>query len=291
MKRQNLIQLFCFIELLLFLSCNNSTPTTTSQKDSLPSDKYTPKENRENIPEKIIKSPNTAQQQESVTVKDSNTIELGWQDTYDKLPILEFENISKSKFITYKNNYHTKLDTNSTKITYDDSTFTIKTSKSKRKYPNRLNTNNYTTKGYSVEYKGFNNYLKLYILESISVGGDFSFGYSFFIDSLTNKLYSLIGHSDYSFEPSVFSPNNEYMVTYVYDLLSPHECFLGVIKISKDNGVFTYKEFASAQTELIEELVWINDNSFAIKINYQTYNENSKKWDDNFSYAKTILPK
>jgi len=219
------------------------------------------------------------------------TITLGWQDTYDKLPTLTFENINLSEFLNYKKNYRSKLNTDTSKVVSSDTAFTIRTSKSKFSFPKPPPTSSVKTKNYYVYYKGFNDHLKIYVLESYSVGSEFTFGFSFFIDSISNVKYELIEHSDYSFQPPVFSPDNRFMITYVYDLLSPNECFLGVIKITADKDSFSYKEFASATTELIEELVWINNSSFAMKVNHQTYNEKNKNWDDNFAYLKTTLPK
>jgi hypothetical protein len=234
--------------------------------------------------------PDSLQDNKIWTDTVDNTIMLGWQDIYDKLPILEFEDIPKSTFITYKKNYHTKLNTDSSKVVYADSTFTIQTAKAKIKYQTLIKTKEKRS-GHYTYYKGFIDDLKLYVLEGYSVGAEFTLGDSWLIDSATNICYEFVGHSDYPFEPPIFSPNNQYMVTYIKNLFTPEECFLGIIKITKEENTFKYKEFASTKTGLIEDLVWINNNAFALKVKHEKYDEINRKYIYNYSYSTAVLPR
>jgi len=218
------------------------------------------------------------------------TIKLGWQDTYDSFPKLTFENIKLAEYLNYRQNYSPQLNMDSSKVVASDTAFTIRTAKALLSFPRPSPINSVRTNSDYVYYKGFNDHLKIYFLEHYFVGAEFTFGYSFFIDSVSVVKYDLIEHADFTFQPPVFSPDNRFMITYVYDYFSPNECFLGVIKITSEGNSFSYKEFASASTVLIEELVWINNSSFAIKVKAQTYNEKNKNLDDNFTYLKASLP-
>ena len=286
MKQLNFILVFFFFGLL---SC------TPSNKTDLGNNESTIDSNNTQVTNDIDKETHLNdgfKSDQILTNKDTNEIELGYQETYNKLPDLEFLDIGKLEFDRYKNNYHSKLNIDSSKVIFLDSSFIIKTSESEFKYPNKLMTDDFTKKGHSVEYLGFNNYLKLYVLQGYWVGGDFTSAESFFIDSVTNLKYSLIQLSDFSFETPVFSPNNKYIVTYINDMFeSPDRCIYGIIKVINENGVFKYKEFARGSSDLIEDLVWINDYSFAIKINHKDYNKTKKKEIDNFTYQKALLPK
>lgn len=231
---------------------------------------------------------------ESPSLKDTvdRTIIVGWQEIYDRLPILEFEDISKANFLEYKRQFKNKIKNDLSKIILADTTFSIHTSKAILNYNRQFSDNKYIDRrDFSwVEYKGYINSLKLYVLEGW-VNGEFTLGSLFMVDSVSNIEYAIISDTDGPATP-VLSPNSQFLATYASIDMEENVGILKIIKVTKIKGVVTYKEFASAELKqlLITDLVWINDISFALKVNRKTYNEESKKWEDNFSYVKTLLP-
>lgn len=237
-------------------------------------------------------TPNTKPYKPSSKDTVDKTIILGWQVIYDTLPILAFEDISKVNFLEYKTQFTNKLSNDLSKIIFSDTTFSIRTSKAKLTYKRQFSDNRYIDRrGFRwAEYKGYINSLNLYVFEGWG-NGEFTLGGLFLIDSVSNIEYNIISDTD---NPAilVLSPNSQYLAFYANTDMEENVGVLKIVKVSNIKGVLTYKEFASAELKnlLIADLVWINDNSFALKVNHKTYNNENKKWADNFSYVKTVLP-
>jgi hypothetical protein len=217
----------------------------------------------------------------------SKTILLGYQMTYDTLPNLVWEVIDETIFLKYKIKFQNRLNVDSTRIVSTDTTFSIRTSKAILSFSKK---EDYNKRGACwTNYKGFFNTLKLYVFENWCSGeilsGDISI-----IDSLTNIRYEIIGRSDGPFEPPVLSPNSRFLITYGEDG-TYFDSFVGVIEITKDNDIYSLKEFASSYPSgRIVDLGWITNDSFVLKLKHQTYNSKSRKYDDSFSYLKASLP-
>jgi hypothetical protein len=274
--------LFCII------SCDRS-PSKISARDITQKKMDIPIQNDINIQIDQVK------EQEKKVLIDTldKRVTLGFQDVYDKLPALQFEKITEKIFYAYKKKYRPKLDTDQSIITISDTIFTINTAKAKlwfTRESDELNHMNARDFCWS-EYKGYIKSLHMYVIEDWC-NGEFTLGSLFLIDSLSNRGYTIIPQADAPFASPVVSPGNEYFATYVNNVVGDNYFFIGIMKIYNNNGIFSYKEFASAELagQEIVELVWIDDRSFALKVNKQTYNEGHKTWDDHFSYLKTVLP-
>lgn len=263
--------------IIIFVSCNS--PVTPASQEILAQN---PKVKRDTLTKVWIDSVD-------------KIITLGYQDKYDKLPKLKFVKISANDFLKFKSRFQNNLNRDPYKLDIENTTFTIQTAKSKLKYNRQFNDSNYIHRvGYlRTNYIGYNDVLKLYVLENWVNTGEFTLGDSFFIDSISNIKYELVSHSDSPFEPIVISPNNHFIITYVSDIIDDDRSFIGVIKVNENNTSNKYEEYTSVELKgmLIDDLVWINDNSFAIKINQRTYNDANSNWIDNFTYAKADLPK
>jgi hypothetical protein len=222
----------------------------------------------------------------TLKVTADTIITLGWQD--ETVPILEFEELGKNNFLEYKRQFRNKLEKDLSKITSVDTTFTIYTSKAKLTY-NTPHNKHMGQRGFRwAEYIGYINSLNLFVLELWSEG-EFTIGDLFLVDSVSNIQYMISSHSD---APAiiVLSPSNQFIASYSNTVTMTHSD-LQIIKVNKIKDIVTYKQFARAEFQdlLILDLVWINSNSIALKVNRPVYNHQTEKYDDNFSYVKAKL--
>lgn len=225
----------------------------------------------------------------SQALKDTvdKEVNLGWQD--DTLPTLEFKDISGIEFLRFKRQSKNRLEKDLSKIISADTVFIIYTSKAKLIYNTKYNKH-MGQRGFRwAEYIGYINSLDLFVLELWS-SGEFTLGDLFLIDSASNIRYNIDSHAD-SPATIVLSPSNDFIASYACTVTD--NSYLLIIKVSNNNDDVTYKEFAKAELSglLVIDLVWINHNSFALKVNRPIYNRITGMWDDKYSFVKAELPK
>ena len=222
--------------------------------------------------------------QESEKVKCTNC-DYSYSYDYD----FNFEDIGSAEFNNLKNNYLNKVENDSTRIILIDTLFTIKTAQGNRTFNIDYNQNS-GNRGFSwTEYKGYVSDLKSYILDGWAVS-EFTFGESYLIDSLTNKEFRFQSLFDGPNEIPVISPKSSFLISYANSVYDPEgACRLSLIKIDQTKNQLDlngYLYFESNKWS-IDEIVWINENSFALKVNSRNYNQEIRKWVDNFEYLKT----
>ena len=199
--------------------------------------------------------------------------------------------ISKSAFLKYKNaDTILKIIHDLSKISGEKSSFIIKTAKGNTKY--HLDSI-WKESGAPIEwqsYVGFFGPLKLYIIKDKS-NGEFEFSKVHLIDSLTNITYELESNHDGSSSIPIFSPNQKSMAFFSEEMDDP-ESLINIIKITKGFQSNIYKNFTAIKTKwwLIKDLVWIDDNSLAIKAE-KANNSNLLDRPKQYVYFKYIIHK
>ncbi|MVN23519.1 hypothetical protein [Mucilaginibacter arboris] len=192
----------------------------------------------------------------------SKNIEVGYSDTYEKLPTLVFDTLSESEFNTLKPAKGiNKIDTKQ-----NESFFFIQTALKKHKFKKFKDYGgNEGWSGYDLI--GYYPKLKLFAITEISTSDEFSLGELFLLDSLTDYKYKIISFGDGSVETPIPSINNKYLI-YYYNYINDDNCSIGILKINDKTNPKNYlKEYASYNsTEFaIENIVWKSDNCFYVK--------------------------
>ena len=220
--------------------------------------------------------------QESENVKCTN---CDYSYSYDYE--FNFEDIDSTEFRNLKKNYINKIANDSTRIILKDTLFSIETANGKRTFNTDYGGNS-GNRGFSwTEYRGYIPELKSYVLEGWSVS-EFTFGESYLIDSLTNTEFRFQSLFDGANELPVISPKNSYLISYANSIYEPEgACRLSLIKIDQTKNELKLNGYIYFESNKwsISEIVWIDEKSFALKVNSQNYN--GKKWVNNFNYLKT----
>lgn len=242
----------------------------------------------ENKPVALIRDSQNGVNNKDITPKDSNNIiPVGYVSTYDSLPKLSFEVISEKTFLDYKKRDKKTLMTS--KPIQKDSFFYFNTQSKLWFFKNMVKDWQNLNHEHWYEYMGYDRALKMYILTEYSVSENLGFGNLMLIDSLTNTRYELISVGDGNVEIPTSSPHNRFLVYYYNYEYEQKNSFIGLLKINNRQNPRTFLlEHASYESTDwgIEDLVWIDDNSFAIK-GYEEVYEN-EKWVKHFSYYKSM---
>lgn len=210
-------------------------------------------------------------------------VDLGYYDTYEKLPKLTFVKIPEKDFL--------KLEQKNYVVTQNPSKgkdcFYIQTAFEKHKY------NNYKDYGAEKSWSGFE-YLgyypdfNLYAITENSTSENLGFGQLFLLDSLTDYKYNIISFGDVGVELPIPSINNKFFV-YFYNSVYDHKnCDIGLLKINSKSDPSNYLiEYASYNsTEFaVDKLLWKSDNCFYVK-GYEEIYENDV-WVKKFTFYKT----
>ena len=222
--------------------------------------------------------------QEAEVVKCANCEYLYTSD-YE----FDFESIDSVAFKSFKENYIQKVVYDATRIIINDSLFTIKTQKGNRTF-NMDYGGNSGRRGFTwTEYKGFIPSLKCYVLNEWSIS-EFTFGTSFLIDSLTQSEFRFQSLYDGPNEPPVISPQNAYLISYANSIFdSEGACRISLVKINSIENELDFSGYLYFESNdwTIDEIVWITEHSFALKVNSKEFNEENQKWEEHFEYLQT----
>ena len=172
-----------------------------------------------------------------------------------------FDSISKNDYANYKKSYHSKIILDSSNIVFTDSTFTIKTENKKitfQTWSERYPPN------YSY-YLGFLKPLNLFLVQDIN--GNDEVGSLLLIDNRTGKIFYFYSEGDEPYEKPLISPKNNYLLSSVY-ISYENECFIKILKVKRNKHNYQLENFALEKIWYwyIEEIVWINENSFALSV-------------------------
>lgn len=288
----NKIKFICLIVFIVshsFLSCNNNKKQTEITSDTVA--KPIPKKAAQHSVD-AIKTKGTIN---SKTKYIDKTIYLGFQGFDGSLqPKPDTFRISKKAFLKYKNaDSSLKIVYDPSKISIHKLSYTIKTAKGKTRHSlDSISKNN--VGGYSnwQPYIGFYAPLKLFIIKS-RAEGEFGFSKIDFIDSLNNKFYELTSNSDGEGSLPIFSKNRKFMAFFTEeDETEFPESVINITKIDQGPYENLYKNYAAFNsiTWLIEDIVWIDNYSLAIKAQ-SIIDVNWRNKPNKYIYFKYIIPK
>ncbi len=250
--------------LLLFAACNNAEKPIKPYQRSVPL-------NQELKSDTLAKS------------SKNKNIEIGYVQTYDSLPELQFDTISESEFKRYKN----KRVLIKPQIKEKGNYFFIPTKEQKHAFKKY---DDYGEGHAGFEFVGYYPKLKLFALTENSSSEGLEFGQLFLLDSITDYRYSIISFGDANVTDPIPSPGNKYMVYYYNSVYEHKNCDIGILKINSKSVPESYlKEYASYHSDefAVEELIWVSDNSFYIK-GYEEVHENDQ-WVKKYKFYRTVI--
>jgi hypothetical protein len=183
---------------------------------------------------------------------------IGTDNFADTTSRLKFKAIRAQEFIAFKKAYHNPIDTSIERILHSKTGFEIKTADS-------LYTYKYYDDNFG-EYKGYIKPLKLYLI--YSGNGPNEIAWIEAIDSLNNKSYLIEPDSDDGLMQTRVSPGVKYILWFSNYWYGDRYSFISIVKINHESNFFKYKDYLGHRSGewLIDEIVWINDNSFALRI-------------------------
>lgn len=217
----------------------------------------------------------------------SKKIEIGYLNTFEKLPKLKFTKINENEFLRYKparKLIKQKIEETKTRFYLDIKSKRTEFKKEiNKEYGNRNGTSWF-------EYIGFYPALKLYAITSNSVTENLGFGELSLINKETGFNYQIISIGDGSVETPNPSTNNKYLVYFYNHVYEPNHCFVGVLKINNGNKPQNFiTEYKSYETKdwAVEQLIWIDDQTFVLKAYTKKYQDG--QWSKEFDYYQTKI--
>jgi len=207
-------------------------------------------------------------------------------DSTDTLT-LRFDTITQKSFEQYKKNYRLKFKVDTTNITQNDSCLTIQTQDSIFAFHFlKYDFGNGSTDGTYYYYMGLLAPVGLYVVMMIDTHNEI--GDVLLVDDKTSKRYQLASEFDDPCEVLLVSPKNKYMISFANNYYEDNQCFFTIIGVSKNKGAFSYKavKVYDSNEWRIKDVVWINENSFAMEIITTTRDENSNNPIETVSYLK-----
>ena len=254
-----------FIPLITLFSCKNAT---------------------ENKPVALVEVISTNVNNIDTTKSNSkNIIHIGY--AYDSVPELSFEKISETQFLSYKKWKKKTLVTS--KPVQKDSFFYFNTQSKLWFFKNQIKDWQNRNEESWYEYVGYDSALKMYIITDNSVSENLGFGTLMLIDSLTDTHYEVLSIGDDKVTIPIPSSHNRFLVYHYNAMYEYKNCSIRILKVNSRQNPRTFLvEHASYESEdwAIEDLIWIDDNSFAVK-GYEEVYEN-EKWVKHFSYYKSV---
>ena len=210
---------------------------------------------------------------------------LGDPNANDTTGKFTYDTITKKDFIAFKKKYNPQIDTSSTRIIRTDTSFLIKTPQFKK----------YFRADQRDLYGGFNEYLgfiKPLNLFAIQFSGSGVSGLRF-IDSKTGKLYGVESPFDNGCVNPLLSPKNRYFLSYANNVFEDNESFIVILKVTVDKETYTLENFISLTIGkwYIKDIVWINENSFALSVETETKSDDNSEPTVKKYYLKATIKK
>lgn len=210
-------------------------------------------------------------------------IEIGYADTYEKLPQLIFEEISENEFLSLSD----ASPPHPIVPEQNQDFFYIHTASKKHRFPKYRDYGD--NKGWSgFEYVGYYPDCRLFAIRQHWESDNLGFSELSLWDEVTDYRYRIVSWGDGAVEPPLLSPNHRYLVYYYNQDYEFRNSDIGILKINDRRDPRHYlTEYASFHsTEFaVEKIVWKTGNSFLVK-GYQEVLEN-EKWTKKYRYYMT----
>ncbi len=237
---------------ILLIACNNPTKVENKNisKDTITKSTLiisdtariiTDRINNNTLQSKIVDTP-------KVSTNPFDNAHTDYKENSKKMK-LNFKAIDFKSFEFYKKNYDLKIQTDTTKTAKRGESFILNTSHAIYKFPCEL---------HCYYYAGYSKPLRSHLIwDSRDVSQ------LFLLDSITGESYLINEDGSNPF----ISKNERQLITYSSSEFE-HITFITLYKRDDLSSRFDFSKCDSYMTEnwLIRELVWIDENSFALKV-------------------------
>lgn len=208
--------------------------------------------------QKVISEPIV--QKEIVDVKDLKHFEVGFEEKFETLPLLDFTEITKNEYDNLKSIAHpiTSLPLPSRNGNYileiNDKILQLK------KLSNTLKEGET-----QYDYLGFYPSLHMYAFSTNSIADYLGFSELNLINATNPSVCSIVSPGDNKVENPVVSPNTKYLAYCYNDMYDKNKSFLGILKINSDKTFTEYRSFSSDNFNT-KDVVWFGDDYIGIKV-------------------------
>lgn len=216
-------------------------------------------------------------------IDSSKKVDIGYYDTYEKLPKLNFETITEKEFLSLEQKKYIQT----LKPEQNKDFFYVQTALNRHKFKKYKDYGGKESWS-GFEYLGYYPTTKLFAITESSTSESLGFGQLFLLDRLNDYEYNIISFGDGAVELPIPSITNKYFV-YFYNSDYEHKnCDIGILKINDKSNPKNYlSEYASYNSDefAIEKIVWKTDNIFFVKGYEEVYED--EKWIKKYNYYKT----
>ncbi|TDG35629.1 hypothetical protein EZJ43_13500 [Pedobacter changchengzhani] len=232
---------------LLVIICNAFTNCKTEQKKSIKNEQHKIAAFKEYAP----------------AVEDTlnNRLRLGSTKLADTSEQLKFEPIFKKEFEKFKELYNDQIDTSKKRTIQSSKIFSVKTKDSL--YNFEQDTLNYDSFYY---YDGFIKPLDLFLVYYADSRNELGIFYA--IDGKSNNFYEISSPFDGGLIKPLVSPKLKWLLYYVNNDYETKISFISLLKIEQKETNIKYTDYLGYNSDKwqIDDAIWINENTFALKV-------------------------
>lgn len=199
-------------------------------------------------------------QKEIVDVKDLKHFEVGFEEKFETLPLLDFTEITQNEYDDLKSIAHPI--TNSP-LQARNGNYILEINDKILQLKKLTNTLKEGETQY--DYLGFYPSLQMYAFSANSIADYLGFSELNLINATNPSVYSIVSPGDNKVENPVISPNTKYLAYCYNDIYDKNKSFLGILKINSDKTFTEYRSFSSDNFN-IKDIVWFGDDYIGVKV-------------------------
>lgn len=199
-------------------------------------------------------------QKEIIDIKDLKHFQVGLEEKFETLPLLDFTEIIKNEYDDLKSTAHPITDS---PLESQNGNYLLELND---KILQLKKSNNTLKEGETqYEYLGFYPSLNMYAFSENSIADYLGFSELNLINTTNSSVYSIVSPGDNKVENPVISPNTKYLAYCYNDVYNKNTSFLGILKINTNKTFTEYRSFSSDHFD-IKEVVWFGDDYIGIKV-------------------------
>ncbi|NML57080.1 hypothetical protein [Chryseobacterium cheonjiense] len=199
-------------------------------------------------------------QKKIVDVKALKHFQVGLEEKFEALPLLDFTEIAKNE---YENLRSTAHPITNSPLQSKNGNYIVELNDKILQLKKLTSTIKEGETQY--DYLGFYPSLDMYAFSANSIGDNLGFSEFNLINATNSSVYSIVSPGDDKVENPVISPDTKYLAyayNYMYD---KNKSFLGILKINNNQTFTEYRSFSSDNFN-IKEVVWFGDDYIGIKV-------------------------